>query len=195
MFFLWRKKCKGYTLVEIMAALGAFSIIMIAITQIFSRGITSYREVHRTQVNLEAAQAVLNLMAKELRTSSVVDSSLGATVSTIKFFDYSQNRCIEYSFDESNGQVTKRSTGYTDPDPTDNAFDEQWNYCNGVVLTGAAQPLLTGLMSQTVDLVASLAPPNQQVGKVTISLTIGQGSSSTTIQTTVSLRDFNYTAT
>lgn len=193
MIFLWKKKYKGYTLVEIMAALAAFSIIMIAITQIFARGIGSYREVRKTQSNLEAAQSILNLMAKELRTSSVVTSSLGATISTIKFFDYSQNRCIEYSFNETTGQITKRSVAYTDPDPTDNAYDEQWNYCNSVAFAGAAQPLLTGLTSQTINLVTSVAPPNPLVGKVTVAVTIGQGSASTSLQTSVSLRDFNYT--
>lgn len=193
MIFLWKKKYKGYTLVEIMAALASFSIIMIAITQIFARGISSYREVRKTQVNLEAAQAILNLMSKELRTSSVVSSSLGATVSTIKFFDYSQNRCIEYSFDETTGQIAKRSVAYSDPDPTDNDYDEQWNYCNGVAFAGVAQPLLTGLTSQAVSLVPSAAPPNPLVGKVTVAVTIGQGSASTSLQTSVSLRDFNYT--
>lgn len=193
MLFLWKKKYKGYTLVEIMAALGAFSIIMIAITQIFARGIGSYREVRRTQANLESTQAVLNLMAKELRTSSVVSSTLGATISTIKFFDYSQNRCIEYSFNETTGQIAKRSVAYTDTDPDDNPFDEQWNYCSSVAFAGAAQPLLTGLVSQTVALTASVAPPNPQVGKVTVSITVGQGSAATSIQTSVSLRDFNYT--
>ncbi len=193
MIFLWKKKYKGYTLVEIMAALAAFSIIMIAITQIFARGISSYREVRRTQSNLEAAQAILNLMAKELRTSSVVSSSLGTSVSTIKFYDYSQNTCIEYSFNETTGQITKRSVDYVDSDEDNNTYDEHWNYCNGVAFAGTAQPLLTGLTSQTVNLVTSVSPPNPLVGKVTVAITIGQGSSSTSLQTSVSLRDFNYT--
>ncbi len=194
--FLRRKKCKGYTLVEIVAALGAFTLIMLTVTQIFGRSLVSYRETKKTQTNLETAQSALNLMAKELRTSSIVDASAGATISSIKFFDYSQNRCIEYVFHETDAQITRREVDYVDPDPADNLVDEQWNYCSGHTFVSAPEVLLVGLSEQSLNVVTSVMPnPDPRVGRVSVVVTVGQGSNATTLQTTVSLRDFNYTGT
>lgn len=188
-----KKTKRGYTLIEIVTALAAFTIIMLGVTQIFARGIVSYRETKRTQNNLQGAQSVLNLIAKELRTSSVAVSTPGTSSSTIRFFDYSQGGCIEYVFNQTSGLVTRRAAVYNDGDTADNPNDEQLNYCVGHSFTGTADTLLTGLTGQAIRVVNSsdnaTAP---QVGKVTISLTLGQGSNQSTLQTTVSLRDFNY---
>jgi len=51
----------------------------------------------------------LKAMAKELRTSSVVASATGATSSSVVFFDYSQNRCIQYQTNETTGLVSNSS--------------------------------------------------------------------------------------
>lgn len=184
----------GYTLVEIVTALATFTIIMLVVTQIFGRGIASYRETKKTQINLQSAQSMLNLLAKELRTSSIAASAPGTNSSTIRFFDYSQNSCIEYVINRSTGLVTRREAGYVDGDPADNTNDEQLNYCIGHSFAGSAETLLTGVTDQVIQVVnSSDDSTNPQVGKVTLSLTLGQGSNQSTIQTTVSLRDFNYT--
>lgn len=194
MYLFFQKKTKGYTLIEIVSALAAFTIIMLGVTQIFGRGIASYRETKKTQINLQGAQSMLNLMSKELRTSSIASSTSGSTSSSIRFFDYSQNRCIDYVLNQTTGQVTRRSAAYNDTDPDTNTNDEQLNYCTGHSFTSSAEVLLTGVTGQAIRVVNSsdnVASP--QVGKVTISLTLGQGSNQSSLQTTVSLRDFNYT--
>lgn len=196
MYFFWlkRKKLRGYTIAEVVSALAAFTIIMMVVSQIFGRSMASYREVKKTQNNLQGAQSTLNLMAKELRTSSVVASSPGASVSTLKFFDYSQNRCIEYSFSQTLGSITRRSAAYVDPDPTNNTNDEQVLYCTSYTFTSSPETLLTGLTGQAIQVVnSSNSITTPVVGKVTVVVTLGTGSSQTSLQTTVSLRDFNYT--
>lgn len=188
-FFQSQKRQAGYTLVEIAMALAAFSIIMLMASQTFSRGFASYRETKKSQANLETAHFALSLIAKELRTSSIVAQTTGATSSRVVFYDYSQKRCIEYVFDEGSGQVTRRDQPFTNDDPERNRTD-----CLNHVFTGTAQALVSGLSEQYVQIVTSTPPPNPSVGRATFALTLGTTSNAATLQTTVSLRDFNYTS-
>lgn len=183
------RRKRGYTLIEIVAALAMFTIIMLAITQILGRGVSSYRETKRTQANLETAQFALSLIAKELRTSSIVDSNITATNSTIEFYDYSQSRCIQYILDESSGQITRRAVSFSDPDPNVNRSS-----CAGHTFGGSAQVVFSGLLDQAVNVVTSTpASPDPRVGRVTFVITVGTGSNAATLQTSISLRDYNYT--
>lgn len=189
------KKIRGYTLIEIVTALAAFTIIMLAITYIFSRSYTFYREVKKTQINLQTAQSTLNLLAKELRTSSVVaNGATGENPYTLRFFDYSQSRCIQYVFDQTTEIITRQAENPPFEPTASNPGDEQVVHCTGYTFPGTSQVLLTGLKGQTIRVVNSdNDTTNPVVGRVTISLSFGTGSNETTIQTSVSLRDFNYT--
>lgn len=182
------KRKQGYTLVEIVTALAMFTIIMLAITQILGRGVSSYRETKKTQANLETAQFALSLIAKELRTSSIVDSNITATNSTIEFYDYSQGRCIQYVLDESSGQITRRAVSFSDPDSNVNRTS-----CAGHTFSGSTQVVFSGLLDQAVNVVSSAPTPDPQVGRVTFVITIGTGANAATLQTSISLRDYNYT--
>lgn len=182
-----RRSSKGFSLLEVVMAMGAFTIIIMGVMQITTQGSKSYRGMKAIQTNLETAQFALNLMAKELRTSSVVSSSTGGTVSSIVFFDYSQNRCIQYRADESTGMVMKRSHSFASANPDTNRSD-----CEGYVFAEPYETLLSGLSNQVVVVDPSEAVPDPAVGRVTVSLTIGTAGAAATAQTTVSLRDFNY---
>jgi len=182
-----RRSSKGFSLLEVVMAMGAFTIIIMGVMQITTQGSKSYRGMKAIQTNLETAQFALNLMAKELRTSSVVSSSTGGTVSSIVFFDYSQNRCIQYRADESTGMVMKRSHSFVSANPDTNRSD-----CEGYVFAEPYETLLSGLSNQVVIVDPSEAVPDPAVGRVTVSLTIGTAGAAATAQTTVSLRDFNY---
>lgn len=185
----YKKRLQGYTLLEIVSALAAFTLIMLGITQTLGQGIASYRETKKTQINLETAQFALNLIAKELRTSSVVDSSITAITSTIEFYDYSQSRCIQYVLDEGTGQITRRSAVYASADPDQNRTD-----CANHVFGGASQVLFAGLLDQSGSIITSLpATPDPRVGRITFVLTIGTNANATTLQTSLSFRDYNYT--
>ncbi len=187
---------KGFTLLEVMVAMGMFTIILLATMQIMTQSTKSFRSQKQIQANLESAQFALNLMAKELRTSSVLDSTSATPSSSIKFYDYSQSRCIEYQAIESSGTtgtVSRRSHDFTGADPDANRLN-----CQGYSFTVAESyvPLVTGLTGHQFQVTPSTSvnesPPNPQAGRVTVSLTVGTGGSAATTQTTVSLRDYNY---
>lgn len=185
---------KGFTLLEVMVAMGMFTIILLATMQIMTQSTKSFRSQKQIQANLESAQFALNLMAKELRTSSVLDSTSGTPSSSIKFYDYSQSRCIQYQAIESSGTtgtVSRRSHDFTGADP-----DANRTSCQGYSFTESYVPLVTGLTGHQFQVTPSTSvndsPPNPQAGRVTVSLTVGTGGSAATTQTTVSLRDYNY---
>lgn len=183
----------GYTLIEIVTALAMFSIIMLSVTRIFTQGFASYHESKKTQTNLETAHNALNLIAKELRTASVVQQLPGAVTSTIVFYDYSQAKCIKYVLTEgagTAGQITREDTTFSLVAPN-NTPDDYLNACSTYTFPGGGQVLFTGLTNQVVSAAnpSTTTPPH--VGRVTLSLTVGTGSNETTLQTSVSLRDFN----
>ncbi len=180
------KTKRAFSLLEVVTSLAVFSVIMTGTMLILGRGTQTYRSVKVTQTNLENVQFALNIFGKELRTSSVVDSSSGATTSWIKFFDYSQGRCVQYQADETTGTFSKRSHAFNNANP-----DTNRSSCLGYAFTEAYEPLLTGLSAQALFVDQSTPMPTPHVGRVTISLTVGT-TSPATAQTTVSLRDFNY---
>lgn len=179
-------KNKGFTLLEVVMAMGAFTLIMMGTIQIMAQGSKSYRGTKAIQNNLETAQFALNTMAKELRTSSVVVALPGAILSTITFFDYSQGRCIQYQANESAGTVTKRSHAFSAADP-----DANRTSCAAYAFTESPESLLTDLSAQAFEIDMSTETP-PHIGRVTVSLTVGDVGAGATVQTTVSLRDFNY---
>jgi Tfp pilus assembly protein PilW len=184
------RKKKGLSLIEIVMSMAAFTIILTGTIQIVAQSAKNFRAMKLLQANLETAQFALNTMAKELRTSSVVSSATGATSSSVTFFDYSQSRCIQYRTDESTGLVERRAHAFGSTDP-----DANRTSCAGYAFAEAYESLLTGLTEQAMDVVASrnLADgAGPMVGRVTVSLTVGTGGAAATVQTTVSLRDFNF---
>lgn len=184
------RKQKGLSLIEIVMSMAAFTIILTGTIQIVAQSSKNFRAMKLLQTNLETAQFALNAMAKELRTSSVVSSAPGATVSSVTFFDYSQSRCVQYRMDESTGLVEKRSHAFGSTDP-----DANRTSCAGYVFAEAYESFLTGLSVQVMDVVASrniADASGPMVGRVTVSLTVGTGGGAATVQTTVSLRDFNF---
>src|SRR3989304_59518 len=101
--------CKGFTLIEAVVALFVFLIIMLSLSSTFTQSFSGYRNTRMVQKDVENAQFALNLMAKELRTSTVV-SSAGSS-NTVKFYDHSQNICFEYKIeDDGNGNNKKKLT-------------------------------------------------------------------------------------
>lgn len=167
-------------MVEVVVAMAAFSIIIMATVQIMAQGSKTYRGMKGIQTNLETAHFALNLMAKELRTSSVVSSD----ATSITFFDYSQSRCIRYSV--SGGTLSRAALAYTATDPNEGRSD-----CASSG-AGLSTALVTGITGQAFVADPSTPMPTPHVGRMTIALTVGTGGAAATVQTTVSLRDFSY---
>lgn len=175
---------RGFTLIELLVSMFMFVILMAAISQIFTAAFAGYRNTKSVQQDLEAAQFAVNTIAKELRTSTVESAS--GSQSSVLFYDYSQKTCFRYSVSGANLRVERGSSS-----------DE--NRCS-VGLSGPAiiaSGIIGGKFFVTPSERLSGTPPTGTVGKVTISLEIGEGVAQglahrARIQTSVSLRDYSY---
>lgn len=174
---LYRSSQRGFTLTEVLVAMFVFSIMMAAVSQVFSTTFTAYRNVRAIQRDIDNAQYSLNILAKELRTSSVV--STNGTVSVVKFYDHSQGKCFQYQINQNKLQVAS-----TDPVP---------DSVGGCIATtfSSFTDISTGVITGAFRVTSSTTTPSS-VGKVTMSLDISEGSDHhAKIQTSVSLRDFS----
>ena len=182
---MWRisKQPEGFTLIEVLVSLFAFLIIMTAVTNTFISGFSSYKNTKAAQKDVENAQFAMNSIAKELRTSTVVSS----TATTVRFYDYSQGRCIEYQLDAGELKVSKRAPLDIALVPTD-CTSSGYPLPTALIKSGMPGGSVTGRFR----VVPSASSPSV-VGKVTLSLQIQEGSSDMArIQTTVSLRDYSF---
>lgn len=95
-----KKYVRGFSLMEVVVAMGIFSLLMSIVTVVFSGGFAAYRNTSSAQRYLENAQFIMNDLAKQLRTSSVINPLGNPAVNTnpmsIQFFDHSQSKCIMY---------------------------------------------------------------------------------------------------
>jgi prepilin-type N-terminal cleavage/methylation domain-containing protein len=192
------KNEKGMTLLEVMVAVFIFSLIMVAVVQIFGSSASGYRNAVKIQRNLEDAQYAMNQITKTLRTSTVV--KYDPEVEEIRVFDYSipsdSDNCLEFKFDNSSEK--KLMVG----SERDDAQDD----CNGS--SPLTSPSFLSNKEMTVGRIENMkfdvvSSESGKVGKVTISMEVCADNSSSCssatgkvqIQSTVSLRDYNISFT
>lgn len=178
LFFGHRKTLTGFTLIELLVAMSLFALLMVGVSQIFAKASSGYRDTRAIQKDLETAQFALDTLAKELRTSTVV-AFTGTNSSYVKFFDYSQNRCIQYRINGTVFQVAKMVVGNLDA-------------CRATTLSDFVA-LTNGSVSGFFRVTPSDPGPPLAVGRVTVSLQISEGANHTArVQTSASLRDYGY---
>lgn len=175
------KTKKGFSLLETLIAILVFSLAMVMLVGVFSNFLKNYAKVKKTQKNIENAQYTMNLMAKTIRTSEIA-SSIGPDVwdaaTNLDLFNYSQGKCIRYSYNGSAIQV-QTNTGGTPATLADCDFNSLTSPANLVTnITGAS-------ISATPTINGGASPV---YGRVTISLKVQDGASEIPIQMTVSLR-------
>jgi len=180
------QKQKGFTLVEMLISLFIFSLIMLAVSQVFSKAFLGYRSTVRVQHDIENAQYGISILAKELRTSSIV-APLGGpypnTSSFIQFFDHSQNKCFRYRIQANALQVASApSSGVaTGGSPCDSMSLGSFTIISTGVITGSFRITPSG----------TIGGPAVRVGRVTIAMEVSEDAShKANIQTSISLRDF-----
>ncbi|MBP9697675.1 MAG: prepilin-type N-terminal cleavage/methylation domain-containing protein [Candidatus Moranbacteria bacterium] len=188
-----RKSYKGLTLIEVLVSLFIFSIMMAATAQIFTKAFSGYRNTRAIQRDVENAQYALNLISKELRTSTVVAPLTGPfpkPFASVKFYDHSQGLCFYYRIDTTAKALQVASAFSTGPaDCTTKNVGTPATISTGTV-SGSFQ-----VTPSCSSVVTSGCTGAKRAGKVTISLDISEGAGSThkaQIQTTSSLRDFGY---
>lgn len=178
----WKKSYRGLTLIEVLVSLFIFSLMMVAVSQIFSKAFSGYRSTRATQRDVENAQYDLNLISKELRTSTVVAPLSGPfprSSQTVKFYDHSQGRCFYYRIDATTKALQVASASSTGPaDCTTKNV-------------GTPVTISTGTVSGSFRVTPSQGGGSKRIGKVTVSLRISEDATHyANIQTTASLRDF-----
>lgn len=93
---------KGFTLIEIIVAAALFSLISLAITNLFISAIKGQRQITSLQAVQENGRYLMESISKEIRTSQIVSNDGMATNLQIKNAD---GENIEYVF--SNKQITR----------------------------------------------------------------------------------------
>jgi len=177
------QNARGFTLVEILVSTFVFILVITMVSVVFSSEILAYRSAKAIQRDLENAQFTVNLIAKTLRTSTIISASS----SQVRVYDFSQAECIEFRF--QNNVVETRATAVTNDDFTTNGC--------GDAPSGSWASFTTGVVEGAFDVVSSSETPSKVIGQATISMTVyPPGGSSAPeddkvrIQTSVSLRDY-----
>lgn len=170
-------KKQGFSLIEVLITVFIFSIIMIAASQIFTEAYGGYRYAKNLQRDLENAQFMTGILAKELRTSTIVSPSSPTTnVTSVKFYDHSQGECIQYRFISSRLEVARQGAASIAA-------------CSALGLSGF-ETVSTGTVAGSFDVTPSDDSP-RRVGKVTIALRVQETPDHRAVfQSTVSLRDY-----
>ena len=193
---------KGFSFVEMIVAIFIFALVVTASSGVFVKMIKSYKSAREIQRDLEDAQYAMNLMAKTIRTSSIIScyngswdlSCGGANITAIRIFDYSQTQgCIQYEF---SGNKLKYISN-TPPTPGDKNSCATW-----VPMIDLVSYFISNAQ---FDVKRSFPDPDGggpltgQVGKATISMQVcpasgcPAGTDKAIIQTSVSLRDYTET--
>ncbi len=180
-----RRTSQGFSLIEVVVAIGVFSLLMAIVSVVFSGGFASYKNTASSQKYLENAQFVMNDMVKQLRTSSVVNPTGNPAFNTspvsITFFDHSQSKCIMYR-------------QHLAPDYIEKAIGSAGTavLCGTTPGFGAYSRVTTGEV--TMNLLIRDSVLTTRVGMVSLSFFVGGGAGSAVnpilLQSAVSLRDY-----
>lgn len=176
---------KGFSLIEVLVALLAFSILTSAVAGVYMEFLEVQIKSKESQRNLENGQLALNSLAKSLRTAKIISPNSSSVVSTIRFFDYSRtsgnNACLEYRVNGGNLEMKSASLTESNCTAAANLGSSYVSLINGRVYGGFLVTL----------------PGINNTGKVTVSLQICPKGSTTCsatsndsmkIQTSVALR-------
>jgi prepilin-type N-terminal cleavage/methylation domain-containing protein len=182
------RKLQGFSLTEMLIAVFIFSVVMVAVTGVFMNIISINKSARSTQRNLEDGNYAMALMAKTLRTSSVVKAW---SSSQLDVYDYSQSRCIRYQFDDASKSIRSslvNATKKTDCGTVSFPFPTPISITNDYV----HKAVFDVIPSNSTE-----TPSTSKLGRVTVSMEVCPNAKCvlsdnqmTTLQTTVSLRDY-----
>lgn len=167
---------KGFSLLELIIAIFIFSLVMMVVVSAFLRVADARKRAKGMQQNLENMQYAMELMAKSLRTGSMI--SAGGTAPNIQFFENSQGKCIEYAFQNNRLQYRVGSGA----DKASCSFSSAFSDMTNEFVTANSGFKITPSSSSVL-------------GRVTVVMEICSDAScsgdKSSIQTTVSLRDYD----
>ena len=183
-----------------LVSLFVFGMVMTAATNVFSGSFSGYRKAKAMQSDVENAQYAISIIAKTLRTSSIIkcngsNSCVGSEspdiYDSLVVYDYSRknsDKCIEYSF-ENNRLYTRSSNVGTKDD------------CETVTFSGQKVEITTGYVSHGKFYAVPSSSTAKVSGRVTIFMEMCYSNRNRTaclakpndrikIQSSASLRDY-----
>ena len=186
------RSLRGFSLLEVLLSVFIFSIIMVGVTSYFVSIASANQNTQRLQQNLEDIRFAMSRIAKVLRTSVIVSPTSSQTASKVRIFDYSQFQCVQYSF-ENDGIVE-----YALSLPSGEADEKAWcatlssaSFLSNVLVSVSNGASLSGRFS--------VVPSDDgsggtiAAGRVMMNATVVRQNNSSTVQTTVSLRNYKET--
>ncbi|NTW29661.1 MAG: prepilin-type N-terminal cleavage/methylation domain-containing protein [Candidatus Moranbacteria bacterium] len=190
------RKAAGFTLIELIVSIGVFAVMSVSLAAAFTSGFSTFGNSREIQHDVEAAQYSMNMLAKYLRTSTVIEVS--AAKDEIRFYDYSAKRCFEYRFDSGGTFQVRWKDIALLTDVTTDCSSSTFGSCGDPScswknLTPAVRSYVTGQFYATT----STNGATKSVGRVTVTMSVKKSSTAklkSDIQTTVSLRDYDYVA-
>ncbi len=181
---------KGFTFVEVIIATFVFVLIMTTLSVIFSSALKSLRSGKAIQKDLEGAQQAMNIIAKTLRTSKVVDPDIPTlNASSITVYDYSQadfvdpvdgpnKECIKYEF--SGNSLKSGAVTAANEDACAAASVTTANMTTGTVTGNFYVDPSTKDLAGKITIAVKVCPPNGCTGNP---------KDEAKVQSTVSLRN------
>lgn len=182
----------GFSLLEVVLAVFIFSVIAVGITTYFAKTTLANQNAKRLQQNLEDTRFAMNRIAKVLRTSVAINpnattGAAGTSVQTIRIYDYSQSSCIEYAF--SSGGMNERVATL----PVGTVNEKAWCAGNPPFSVWNALVSASGNLAfegRFFVVSSEDTSPNERAGRVVMNARIRRGNNESTMQTTVSLRNY-----
>lgn len=183
------KNLPGFSLLEVLLATFIFSIVMVGVTSYFVSIAAANQNTKRLQQNLEDIRFAMSRVAKVFRTSVVVSPTSSQDVAEIRVFDYSQSQCLRYAF-EGSGMVE-----YSMTLPVGQPDEKPW--CAGLNPAAFTSNTLVSVENgATLKGRFAVVPSDdgsggtELAGRVTMNATVTRQNDASTVQTTVSLRNY-----
>lgn len=180
------KTTRGFSLLEVMIVVFIFALIMTAVTAYFAKMALVNQTTKQLQRNLEDTQLAFNLIGKTLRTAVIVIPVVSSNVATVRLYDYSQTRCIIYQFSGGTIQQAQSTSA-----PASGDDEKVWCQSLSAPNFTSLAPIVSTADGATVSGTFLVTPSTDSVaGRVTMIANVSRGTNSSSIQTTVSLRNF-----
>ncbi|HZZ99218.1 MAG TPA: prepilin-type N-terminal cleavage/methylation domain-containing protein, partial [Candidatus Paceibacterota bacterium] len=118
---------KGFTLVEMLVASLIFSIIVLAVSEIFVTVLTNQRRAFAAQQIEESGQFAMELMAREIRVSDITDQDSTDCSATTLTIDHPVNGTVVYSL--NSGVLQRTADGVTTDISSSEVKFSRLNFC------------------------------------------------------------------
>ncbi len=173
-----KKSASGFTLIELLVAMFVFSFVIVAVISTFLSIYRYQKNSREIQVGMENSRVAMESMAKNIRMGAVD----GGTEEKIYFYNYSQKKCMAYSFDSGNKKIKMAETAEISRIDNPNCSSVSYGTFFDLVSVSNIESLKFVIQK------SNYGTTNPSVGRVTIKVKIL--GSNEPLQTTISLRDY-----